>query len=264
MLVEDSGGTRGVSNLVTGFEAADGFAPGPLEPQNGWGASGVNLPWANINTANPASGTQHLRVEFDATVANGTNRLARSPNINPDGSQVSAFTMSQDLNISGTGGSDYDLLPGRIVGPFFYFALRMKFYYYDYDIDGIPGDIFIADDLDGLGASAPVFVVTGAEHDPGVYRNVTIVADFNAAPPAGHGGLGNVEYFYNGVSIYQGGRPFPASDGGGIQQWGIIHDNFQGFGYDTGADVDNVSITPEPATLCLLVLGGVAAIRRRR
>jgi hypothetical protein len=265
--VEDSG-TRGVGTYATGFEGSEGFVPGPLESgggigQNGWGASGTDLAWANINTANPAAGTQHLRVENDTTSAAGTLRLARSQDISPGGGLTSVFTMSQDVNISATGGSDYDLLPGRISGPSFYFALRMKFFYYDYDLDGYPGEIFIADDLDGLGAGAPVFVVTGAEYDPGVYRPVVIDADFNAPGPGGGGQLGDIDYFYNGVLVYNGGRPFPATDGGGIQQWGIIHDNFQN-GIDIGADIDNINITPEPATLCLLVLGGVAALRRRR
>lgn len=251
--LEDAGGTRGVGQLgPTGFEAGEGFTAGmPLEPQNGWAASGVNLPWANINTANPATGTQHLRVENDTTLPAGTNRLARSPDISPGGALVGSFVMSQDVNISATGGSDYDLLPGRIQGPYFYFALRMKFFYYDYDLDGYPGEIWVADDLGG----GPVFVVTGAEYDPGVYRNVTIDGT--------NFGANSIDYYYNGNLVYTGGRPFPGSDGGGIQQWGIIHDNFQG-GADIGADIDNVSVTPEPATLCLLLLGGVAAIRRRR
>jgi len=265
ILLDDSiEGSRGVGTYGTGFEAAEGFGLGPVEPQNGWGSNGVNLPWSSVSDANPASGTQHLRLVKD-TVTSPTpaSRLVRSPDISPGGALVSDINISMDLNISGSGGSDYDVCPGRIQGPYFYFSLYVKFYYYDYDLDGNSGEVFILDDLTGLGGGDNTFVLPTDPNDPtsaleyteGAYANLTIDADFPGD---------SIDYYYGGVFIYNGNRPFGDTDGGGVQQWGMRHDQFQGFGYDTGADVDNLNITPEPATLCLLALGGLAALRKRR
>ena len=54
----------GPGNLSTGFEPGEGFAPGPIFGQVGWGAFQV-APEGHIDTVNPAAGSQHLRISND-------------------------------------------------------------------------------------------------------------------------------------------------------------------------------------------------------
>src|SRR5262245_52868517 len=55
----------------SGFEPGEGYAIGTLEPQLGWTATGINLPFASISNANPFTGTQHIRLIDDPAAANG-------------------------------------------------------------------------------------------------------------------------------------------------------------------------------------------------
>ncbi len=59
------GAVAGPGTYATGFEAGDGFAPGPIEGQAGWTPFFPGDPEAHIDTANPALGAQHVRIDFD-------------------------------------------------------------------------------------------------------------------------------------------------------------------------------------------------------
>lgn len=249
--VEEGGGpvTRGPGLYSTGFEAAEGYAPGAIEPQAGWTASGVNLPWASVDTVNPNAGTQHLRLGFDTTVAAGTNRVVLGPNLGvvPPGPSIS----SADINISAAGGAAYTLL-GQAPSQAF-ITWRVQFFANDAGTGaGVP-IIGILDDPD-LGGPAPlafqvVDAVPGGAFDgwtAGSYQNLT--AEVTAT---------NILYYYAGNLIYTG----QIYAGTAVEQIGALSDNRQV--QDVG-DIDNFSVAiPEPSAIALLALGGLAAFRRR-
>lgn len=80
------GAPRGPGLYTTGFEAGEGYAPGTISAQVGWGVStvgGVPQTHAQISTANPANGAQHLAIQDEAAQANGTLLFAFSPPVTP-------------------------------------------------------------------------------------------------------------------------------------------------------------------------------------
>lgn len=249
---EEGGGpvTRGPGVYSTGFEAAEGFNPGPIEPQAGWAASGVNLPWASVDTVNPNAGSQHLRLGVDTSVAAGTTRVSLGPNLGvvAPGPSIS----SADINISAAGGAAYTLI-GQAPSQAF-ITFRVQFFANDGGSGaGVPV-IGVLDDPDGAGPLALAFYL--ADTDPGTagtqgwtagaYKNLTV--ENNGA---------NLLYYYDGVLVYTGA----IYAGTAVEQIGALSDNRQL--QDVG-DVDNFSVTvPEPSALALLALGGLAALRRR-
>lgn len=250
--VIDGGGIAGPALYSTGFEAP--FVPGPVEPQQGWGASGVNLPWASVSAANPNAGLQHLRTAKDPTVAAGTLRVALSPTAGPQ--PLGNSSASVDVFIDVTGGADYDVVPQAPSQGFL--TSRVKFFYGDIDGDLVPGDIAVLDDLDGPGPGGLAFIGTGVEYTPGVYKNLRI--DVN--PGTGAVGQGSVQVFYDNALIYT--NAFGLIAGTAIEQLAVVHDNFQTAGTAEHGDYDNVAITPEPASLLALGTLGLVALRRRR
>lgn len=232
---------RGPGNQSFDFEAP-AYVVGPIEPQNGWSASGTNLPWASVSTANPAGGSQHLRLERDTTAAQPATRVALGPNAGP--LPVGPSTVSFDFNISATGGADYDAV-GQAPSQGF-LTWRVKFFFGDQNADMVPGDILVLDDT-GTGLA---FINTGAVYTPGTYMNMRVEAD---------PGADSIRYFLNNTLIYTGVAGIFA--GTTVEQAGFVTDNFQDG--DVG-DFDNISIIPAPGALALLGLGGLAATRRRR
>jgi MYXO-CTERM domain-containing protein len=239
-----SSGIRG-GDLATGFEAAEGFAPG-YAGQNGW--SGFNSTAAPvISTANPATGSQHLRLEYDADVAAGVAVGVESPLLGPAYVAGETAVISFDINISATDGADYtfesvDSVAGII-------NTRVTFSWTDNDGDGVAGDIRVFED-DGLGGFQ--VVDTGAEYTPGVYQNVMIELTLGGA----------IDYYLDGSLIYSDANGIPGT-ATTMDAIAFYDDNFNYFNSppDTG-DVDNVSVTPEPASLMLLALAGLALRRR--
>lgn len=234
-----TGGIAGPTNFSYGFEASEGFVVGPLEPQNGFSASGSNSPWASISDVNAASGTQHLRLIEDFNVARGTTRVALSPNLGPLPDGSSSTTML--VNISNYGGADYDVIgQAPSLG---LITWRVKF---NFDNGLGAGNILVLDDPGGgLG-----FVDTGVAWIAGEYQSLRVVVD--SANDA-------IRYFYSDTLIYssQGG----IFAGTRVEQLGWLTDNLQL--ENESADFDAVTLfIPEPSAAALLALS-LTGMRRR-
>jgi hypothetical protein len=199
--------------LSTSWEAGQGFVPGPLEPQNGYTASGTNLPWASISIANPAVGTQHLSLMNDVTAAAGAQRVALSPTVVVPANSPS--TTTQLIYISNSDGADYDFV-GQAPSQAF-LSWRVKFFYL--------GNIYVLDDI-GAGLE---FVDTGVAWDQGVYRELKVQFDPAAS---------EIRYYYDGNLIYTGTNIFAGSS---VEQLVWVHDNYQLTG--ESGDIDAVTLT---------------------
>lgn len=179
------GPTTAVSTiLATGFEAPDGFVLGPLEPQNGYIASGTNLPWISVSDLNPASGARHLRIIKDVTAQVGTNRIGLTPHFVMSANSPSQ--VRQMVSISNDGGATYDCVgyaPQQ--GVPYGIAWRVRFNATGGAGTG-PGTILIED---GIG----VYVDTGVPWIQGSYRELKVQFD-----PDNN----QIRYSYGGVPIY--------------------------------------------------------------
>lgn len=219
----------------TGFEAGEGFAVGGL-PQNGWTEFVATPNGANISATHPDSGSQHLRITKDAAAASGTLSGGFSPATGALG--AGHYVVSVNFATNDSLGADYDVVPQAPSQALL--TARMKFSWL--------GDILVLDDT----GSGLVFTDTGANWvGDGAYHNVTIDVD----------SVGNsLKYYYNGGLIYTGVAGVFA--GTSVEQVVLISDNWQNSG--EFGDFDNLSVTPAPAGLALLGLGGIGAMRRRR
>jgi hypothetical protein len=239
--------TRGPALYSADFEDPP-YVLGPIEPQAGWTATGVNDAWASVSNLNPNGGSQHLRTVRQGAAVGGGNRVALTPTAGPQ--PLGPSTMSIDVFIDATGGADYDVVPQAPSQGFL--TARVKFHYTDIDGDLIAGDILILDDPDGPGPGGLAFVASGFEYTTGVYKNLRIEAD----PVAD-----TLQYYYDGVLIYTGVVGIFA--GTAMEQGVVLHDNFQNTALEHG-DFDNLTITPEPTGLAALGLGLALMLRRRR
>lgn len=234
-LGEPGSPTRTLPFGPVGFETAEGFVVGPLEPQLGWTASGTNDAWSSVSNLGPASGAQHNRQVNRAASAAGTQLVTLGPVV--AGQTNDGGVVDVDVRVSNSGGADYDFgaqspLAGLIV-------TRVKNYYAD-------SGVYVLD-LDPN--NALVFNYTGFDYTPGAYYHLQMTVN-----PV----LQQVTYNFNGGAVvYVGDTPTAAYR---LEQFYTVHDNFQLAG--EYADYDNVSFTPEPAALALLAIG--AALARRR
>jgi hypothetical protein len=166
------GGIAGTS-YTTGFEPAEGFAPGHVDGQAGWTTFESSSVEAHIDTVNPETGVQHLRISKDPALGFPVDVGAFSPNLGVfEG--VSA-TMSVDVNITALSGAQYEIQPQTPTQELRVTNIQFR----------RTGDIWAQTDAG--------FEDTGADWVPGVYRNLTIVLDVD---------LGTIETFYDGVSIH--------------------------------------------------------------
>lgn len=160
-----------------GFESGEGFTPGFIASQVGWTAFSASLVEGHIDTANPYTGTQNLRISLDAAVAAGTIVGAFSPVVAD--TVVDASSVQVYVNIGATGGADYDVVPQSPTQAML--TARVNFSYL--------GDINVLDDV-GAGLA---FEDTGADWVPGVYTLLQIDVD-----PVGN----TIDYYYGGALIY--------------------------------------------------------------
>ena len=188
-----------------GFEASEGFTIGPFDSQKSWTASGVDLPFASISTADPFTGSQHLRLIFDPTVGQGVGRVVLSPE--QPTAPFTPNTVYMKINISNDGGADYDIVgqaPSQNL-----ITWRVKFSWSDDALTG-PGTIYV---LDQTGAGL-AFVNTGTTWVPGVYKELRV--DYDPGGP-------QIRYYYDGALIHTGATVA----GSAVEQVGFLHDNWQ-------------------------------------
>lgn len=234
------GGIAGPGEFATSFEAQEGFNLGPLEPQNGFTASGINANWASIRNDNPADGAQHLRLVRDINVARGTTRVALSPSIGPlsDGSSITSLF----VNISNYGGADYDIVGQAPSQGLLTWRVRFNF-----DNGQGTGNIFVLDDV----GSGLEFIDTGAIWLAGVHRPLRVEVDFQADV---------IRYYYADNLIYTSIAGLFAATR--VEQIGWVTDNLQ-LENET-ADFDRLRLTiPEPAGAALPLAAVLFALRRR-
>ena len=238
-LLSGGGGTAALppASYGTGFEAAEGFAPGWVNGQAGWSVFAVNTTEAHINNVNPFTGDQHLRISFDAGAPVGSLSGGFSPVIGPHANPAAAY-MSVWLNIGATGGADYDVVPQAPSQGFL--SARVKFSWL--------GDILILDDI-GAGLA---FIDSGLDYTPGVYQFLEIAIDNN---------LNTLDYYLDGVNFYSSAAGVYA--GTSVEQVVLLSDNFQA---GESGDFDDLYFNniPAPSALALLGLAGLMGRRRRR
>ncbi len=212
--------TRIPGLITTDFEPGDTFGLGPCAGQNGWIA--LNSPVAgDIDTVNPAGGVQHLRINLDGGLANGTFTGCVSPTTGTPSTKVEV-----DVAVSASGGADYSLGifdtlgTGNLVG-------QATIYW-------TGGNVWVADGSGSIVDSGTPWVV-------GSY--VTLGIELVG---------GNVVYSYGGVPI----ATYPSFGGSTTfdQVW-LASDNWQAG--ETG-DFDNLlSQAVAPTAVGLNNVGGI-------
>lgn len=162
---------------IFGFEASAGYVPGSIAGQNGWSTFDNNSQQV-ISTANPFSGNQHLRLQFDGSLPPGTLLGAFSPNLGPLPATLFC-RVSVEVFISANGNTDYQLVanaPSRGVG-----IWRVQLHN--------SGSIQVYNNIGGN----RLFVDTGASWPIQSYFNITVEAN-NAQ--------NTIDYYLNGQWIY--------------------------------------------------------------
>ena len=194
------------------FEAAEGFAPGFISGQAGWTAFAASLVEGHIDTANPFSGTQHLRISQDPAVASGTLLGAFSPVVTD--TVVDASSMMVWIAIGDIGGADYDVAPQAPSQSLL--TARVNFSYL--------GDINVLDDT----GSGTTFIDTGTDWVVGTYNLLEIFVD-----PAAN----TIDYYYGGSLIYSSvGGVFAGTV---IEQVVLLSDNWNA---GESCDIDELFI----------------------
>jgi len=235
-------GLAGVASAVTlydsnGFELPM-FTLGSLAGQDGWTASGSGggmVPMV-VGPPDPVLGSQAIRLEIPDVQGASSSLDHEIPAISLAGQIV---TVSFDIY--------------REESPW---LSNLWWWWWDAGTPtyGLQWDAAVGNPGQTLphgwnpGASGAVTIT-------GRYANVTMVWDFQQA---------KAYSWYDGVLIDNG---IPISDITALTGWSIYlsHDEATGTGPEV-AWIDNFVITavPEPASLALLALGGLAVIRRRR
>src|SRR5688572_25894980 len=200
--------------LATGFEASEGFVLGPVEPQLGWVATGINSPWASISTVHPAVGAQHLRLGLDSTAPWGSTRIALSPPAVLPSNTPSQFKAL--VYITNDLGADYDFVGQSLSEGLM--TWRVKFS--RAGVSGFGrGTIFIVDHIEAeIG-----FYSTGVLWTPGTYVELKVQHDPSTE---------EIRYFYGGALIYRS----RIWGGTAVEQIAMSHDNRQLFEEYAGVD----------------------------
>jgi len=222
---QDTPVSHGPGTIITGFEAP--FVVGSMDNQQGWPTSGANLPWASISTAAPDNLLQHMRMIFDPSVAQNTQRLVFSPNLGvlPDAPHI----FECRIKISNDGGADY-WLNGQ--APSQGFITWRVIFSFEGATAGSPGTIIVVENA-GAGFAA---IDTGVVWTENQYKTFRL-----EYTPNGQG-----LYFYDGVLIYTDLDTGNNAIGTRCEQLVFLHDNFQLT--DELCDMDLLSLTPGTAT----------------
>jgi V8-like Glu-specific endopeptidase len=198
--------------LAYGFEANEGFSPGYIGGQVGWAAFSASTIEGHVDTVNPGSGSQHLRISKDPSLDTGVLTGAFGPELGPQPLMPSGLVV--DVAIGGTGGADYDVVAQAPTQGFL--TARVKFHY--------QGHIYVLDDL----GSGVQFVDTGIAWNIGPYRTLEIDLD---------PGANTIDYFYAGTLVYSSVAGIFA--GTTIEQVVLLSDNWQ---IGEHGDFDNLAI----------------------
>lgn len=237
---EGFSGPRG-TNYSTGFESAEGFAPGYIGGQSGWTTFTSSTAEAHVDTANPFAGSQHMRISKDPALGSGSLTGGFSPDLGP--LLPSQSYLSVMLNISNVDGADYDVVPQAPSQSLL--SARVKF--------SFTGDLLVLDDTGG----GLAFTDTGFDWGPlaGSYMRLEVLLD---------NGANSIDYKINGSTVYSSVAGVFA--GTTFEQAVLLSDNFQLLG--ESGDFDNLDIVngviPAPGAFALLGIAGFAARRRRR
>lgn len=215
----------------TGFEPAEGYAPGFLPGQSGWTKLMLGSTIEpKISTVNPASGTQAVAFSYDPTPYVYLE-TAKSPLFGPQ--TAGRYIVSIDVSIDATGGANYSVIPQCVARA----ACRVDF---DYG-----GNLWVRTNSGGA-------VDTGVAWTPGGYKTLTIDLD---------AGTDLIHYYYGGSLFYT--TPVWTSGtiyGEWIDQVLLSSDNYN---LNEVGRFDNLNVTPEPGSLALLAVVGLYALRRR-
>ena len=206
-------------SVSTGFEPAEGFVPGHIDGQVGWFSFMSSNSEAHIDTVNPNTGTQHLRISHDPDLGFGEFVGAFTPDLGP--LPTGSSTVSVDVSISATNGADYFVVPQSP-------SQGLVLTWVDF---AFTDDILVVDDV-GFGSE---WVDTGVDWTLGTYGNLKIVSD----PLAG-----KIDYYFNDILIYTG----IMWAGTNVEQVVLLSDNANDM--DDG-DFDNLSFGPSGATVNL-------------
>lgn len=200
------------SDAVVGFETAEGFSEGFIGGQAGWAAWDANTSQPIISTNNPATGSQHLRIENHPGIPAGEIVAAISPDFGPNSATAVSEVMVK-IYISATGGSYYTIR-----------ALDLAIDTFTWEFTFDDGDrMFVLDDFGSgtqLVAVPDTFLWT-----PASYHDLHVVTD----PVAG-----TIQYFLDSTLVYSGNT----IGGNTIDQIVLISDNYVG----SHADIDDLSI----------------------
>ena len=225
------------ADYSTGFETVEGYTVGNLNGQNDWVTNGTGANFVKVSTANPSSGSQHVRITDNTGVSSGTVSLAFSPDTALLPTDATLTTI--DIAISALGGADNDIVIQSPTQGFI--TAEVNFSYL--------GDIKVVDNT----GSGPALVDTTANWTPGPYFKLGIAVDPTAD---------SIKYYINNSLIYTGvagvfAGTFP-------EEVLMVNDNWQNPGETADFDNLSVSVVPEPAFAGLAVAGASLILRRRR
>lgn len=217
--------------IVTGFEAADGYAPGNINGQNSWAGLGTAFAGlgngAEVQTVLPFAGTQHYASVRDPASGAGNFNGAWH-----DAGGAGLTTTSAKVYISTAAYADYFFAGIANTGSF---AWEVHF--------SFTGNVRANN--------------SGTNLTPIIYNQyVDLTTTYTQAT--------NVfTISYNGVNIFTG-----SGFAGNIayDKFFFGSDNFNTLGGDPNERglIDNLNAVPAPGAAGLLGLGGLVACRRRR
>ncbi|MGA1465129.1 MAG: hypothetical protein ACO363_05290, partial [Balneolaceae bacterium] len=115
------------------FEAGEGFEPGFIRGQNGWGTFSNNVSQPVISPAYASDGDWSLELANEPTLSSGSLVGAFSPQFYAD---QDVMSYSVDTFIEATGGADYDVIVQSPTQGLL--TARVKFFYEGQEEIGSP------------------------------------------------------------------------------------------------------------------------------